>query len=74
MSKSRLEEIIAILWFILSLMLIDRGYLVFGKIACGLGVLATVCSFVFGVQAAKDYAQKRKLRRREIWGLGRKVL
>lgn len=57
MTASRTEEIIAILWFILSLMLFDRGYLVLGKIAFGWGVFATVCSIVL---ACKTCIQKRK--------------
>lgn len=52
MSKSNCEEIIAILWFILSLMLIDRDYIVLGKIAFGLGVFATLCSGVLALRKA----------------------
>lgn len=46
MNKSNCEEIIAILWFILSLMLSDREYIVLGGIAFGMGVFAILCSII----------------------------
>lgn len=54
MSKSNIEEIIAILWFILSLMLIDRNYIFWGKVAFSLGLFATFCSIIVALKAAYE--------------------
>ena len=53
MSKSNCEEIIGILWFILCLILFDKGYMVLGKIAFGLGVFAMSCSIVLALRKAR---------------------
>lgn len=50
MNKSNAEEIIAILWFILSLMLLDRDYIILGKTAFGLGLFAMLCSIVMAIR------------------------
>ena len=57
MSRSNTEEIIGILWFILSLMLFDRGYGGLGRITLFMGIFATVCSIVFA------YMQRRNVDR-----------
>ncbi len=58
LSKSNVEEIIGILWLILSLMLIDRGYIFLGKIAFCLGLFATLCSIIVAIRNARRQALK----------------
>jgi len=50
MSKNNCEEIIGILWFILSLMLFNSNYIILGTVALCPGIFAMLCSLVFAFQ------------------------
>ncbi len=56
MSKSNCEELIGILWIILSLMLFDRGYIDWGKICLFLGIFSECCAIICALRkkALKD--------------------
>lgn len=49
MNKSNCEEIIGILWIILSLMLFDRGCVVLAKIALCMGIFAELCAIWYAL-------------------------
>ena len=60
MSKSNCEELIGILWIMLSLMLFDREYINWAWVTLGLGIFCQLCSIVFGLMAAIKKHLERK--------------
>jgi len=54
MSKSNVEELIGILWFILALLLVEQGYKTLSIIALILGIICIICSIVYALIKEKN--------------------
>lgn len=60
MSKSNCEELIGILWIILSLMLFDRGFVVCGWITFGLGLFGQLCAMWYAGKATINKTKEKE--------------
>lgn len=61
MSKSNCEELIGIIWIILSLMLFDRGYVIWGSTTLGLGLFSQLCAIMLALRKAMKRRNERNL-------------